>query len=133
MGMLWNPALSVGHDVFDDEHRTLVELFDLLSAGDAAEAALLDGVQIELIDRISQHFEHEERLMADLGFADLDRHRRHHIEFLDALALLAHDLDRGLGLLGDTVFQSPRRSLIRHIRGPDRRFAAFALDRAGRA
>jgi len=135
MRMTWDSALSVGHDDIDDEHQQLIGLFDLLRSEAAGkdDRSVFEPILVALVDHVSGHFGHEERLMAELDYAGLARHRREHIEFLGLLTMLSLGLDRGLGTLSDRVLRLPRHALIRHIHGPDRNFAAFALDRTGRA
>ncbi len=81
MGSLqWRPDLSVGIDFIDTGHEKLVELIiemsGLMRSAQDHHAALekLD----EIIEFTRQHFQLEERLMAESDYAEFDRHKHTH-------------------------------------------------------
>ena len=82
--LVWDHVLSVGVDEVDDDHRKLVDLFNMLNhsltEGDAPEylAAVLE----ELINCTAWHFSHEERLMLKYGYEGIAEHKEEHQELI---------------------------------------------------
>ena len=122
----WEPALELGHEAMDADHRQLVALVNQLAhaivnrLGKAAYDALLD----DLIVRITAHFGMEEQLMAACSYPDGDEHRAEHAKLikdaLDYRAKFAGDTDPSVSML--YFFD---QWLTRHILASDRELARF--------
>ncbi len=67
--LIWDKTLSVDVPEIDEDHRRLVELFNILNRsvveGDATN--YIEAVMEELISCTVWHFRHEERLMLKYG------------------------------------------------------------------
>lgn len=78
--LIWNNTLSVEVDEIDDDHRRLVELYNILrnaaSAGDPS--AYVEALMTELVACTVWHFKHEERLMIRYGYPGYEAHRSEH-------------------------------------------------------
>ena len=63
--LVWDDMLSVGIDEIDDDHRRLVDLYNILnhSVTEGAASDYVGAVLEELINCTVWHFSHEERLM----------------------------------------------------------------------
>jgi len=92
----WGDEFVIGIEVFDREHRALVDAINRLHAlgsertGEAEFAAAVD----ELIRVAEDHFSHEEQVLRHHGCPNLGMHQREHDELLDdvtALRLLGND------------------------------------------
>ncbi len=121
--LVWQESYECGEPDIDAEHR---ELFGLANAliDAALTAADRDGEAARAFDRllehVAAHFAHEEALLAQHGFAQLDAHRRAHAGLLGR----AQALRRGAiveFLAGEVV--------ARHLFKADREF--FPLFMAG--
>ncbi len=84
--LVWDKMLSVAVEEIDDDHRRLVELFNILSrsvaAGDATN--YIEAVLEELISCTVWHFRHEERLMLKYEYAGLAEHKNEHQDLIDS-------------------------------------------------
>jgi hemerythrin len=98
MTIEWTDALSVGHSVVDDQHRTLIGLLNDLMA--AVAQALEDesvGSQLVLSRAadffacFKDHSQKEEALMHQLFYSRVEYHARHHELFISALRTLLLD------------------------------------------
>jgi hemerythrin len=83
----WSPGLDLGNEVVDQEHR---HLFDIANRAvriwdSGRQRSELKEVLRELHEYVESHFDHEEELMAELGFPELGEHRRQHREIVDAV------------------------------------------------
>jgi hemerythrin len=83
MVVRWTPALAIGHEQIDAQHRELFRRADLLlqamGAGDAAGATCLFDF---LGEYVVEHFAAEERLMLESGFPGYTVHRAAHERFV---------------------------------------------------
>jgi len=76
----WSQRLSVGVAEFDKEHQILIglinELFDAMRQGSGRQAVehVLDG----LLEYAGTHFAHEERMMREHGYPDINAHLAEH-------------------------------------------------------
>jgi hemerythrin len=74
--MTWTRYFSVGDESLDAEHQTTIGLINRLHAALAGKRTETDLGQIadELIRSTVTHFQHEEQVMLDCGFPDLEDH-----------------------------------------------------------
>jgi len=79
----WRSDYSVGVESIDKEHQHLFALAESLHVairtGGGTEK--LRAILSELVAYTSFHFEHEEKLMADVGYPHLEEHRKEHQDF----------------------------------------------------
>ncbi len=77
----WHAAYESGHELIDREHRELFALADaVLHAAQAltSERTAFQSALDTLIVHIARHFADEERVLAQLGYEDLEAHKRAH-------------------------------------------------------
>ncbi|WP_456405957.1 bacteriohemerythrin [Thiolapillus sp.] len=92
--LIWDNTLSVQIQEIDDDHRKLIDLFNLLNhaveEGDSADYihALLE----ELINCTVWHFSHEERLMLKYAYDGLAEHKQEHQELIRSIKALQQQL-----------------------------------------
>jgi hemerythrin len=76
----WCDEYAIGHSDIDGDHRALMDVLVILSAG-YCEADLVD-TQIKMLERyIIEHFAREERLMRQIGYPEIERHLALHGQF----------------------------------------------------
>ncbi|MEN6457616.1 MAG: bacteriohemerythrin [Thermoguttaceae bacterium] len=100
--ILWRPNFSVGNDSLDTEHKVVIGLINELYAAVSANAPDVDlkAVMDRVIRYTITHFQHEEQVMLECGFPDIQAHKLLHerlrkrtIDFRDNLTLVtARDL-----------------------------------------
>ena len=88
--IIWNNTLSVEVEEIDEDHRRLVELFNLLSraVADGESSAYVDALLEELITCTVWHFRHEERLMIRHAYPKYEEHLSEHEELVDSAKAL---------------------------------------------
>ena len=88
--LIWDSGLSVQVKEIDEDHRRLVDLFNLLNhsvaEGDAKD--YVEAVLEELISCTVWHFRHEERLMLKYGYKGLVEHKAEHQELIESVTAL---------------------------------------------
>ena len=124
--IVWGEILRVGVDEIDEDHRKLVNIFNLLNHavmdGESPEylAAILD----ELINCTVWHFSHEERLMLKHRYEGIEEHKAEHRELIVSASEMKHAI---LGADKSTVNQqieSLERWLTEHIFATDMRLGS---------
>ena len=104
--LVWNSTLSVQVDEIDEDHRKLVDLFNILThavmEGDAPD--YIEAVLEELITCTVWHFRHEERLMLKYGYEGILEHKTEHQELIEsAKALQQKFLKDGKRISSDDI------------------------------
>ncbi|HEY5719663.1 MAG TPA: bacteriohemerythrin [Gammaproteobacteria bacterium] len=129
--LVWDRTLSVEVDEIDEDHRRLLQLYNLLGhAVEAGEAqAYLDALLEELVSCTVWHFSHEERLMLRHGYPGLAEHRQEHRELSDS----ARELQQRLRQAGRPPQQAEleflEHWLSEHILVADMQLGAFLAGR----
>ena len=119
--LTWDNTLSVQIPEIDEDHRRLVDLFNMLShsvaEGDAAD--YIEAVMEELISCTAWHFRHEERLMLKYAYAGFEDHKAEHQELIEsARALQQKCLQDGKPVSSEEI-NFLERWLTGHILGAD--------------
>lgn len=126
----WSDALSVGVAALDDEHKTLVEIFnnlgDLISQGQRGSELM--GVVRKLHEYAEVHFAHEERLFQLHGYPDEKLHTAQHQAWLSDLQKLETRIAQGEPLRFE-LFRFLQNWILRHIAQDDMRYRPFLEQR----
>ena len=127
--IIWDETLSVDGGEIDEDHRRLVDLFNILSRsveeGDAAE--YIDAVLEELISCTIWHFRHEERLMLMYKYDGLDVHKDEHNDLIDSVRGLQQKFHKENKLLTNEDIEYLERWLTEHILGHDMKLGFYLM------
>ena len=127
--LVWDKTLSVEVKEIDEDHRRLVELFNILShsvvEGDAAD--YIEAVLEELITCTVLHFRHEERLMLKYGYEDFSEHKTEHQDLIEnATALQQKFLQEGK-LVSSEDIEFLEHWLTEHILVADMKLGSYLV------
>jgi hemerythrin-like metal-binding protein len=128
--LIWDKTLSVDVPEIDEDHRRLVDLFNILNRavaqGDAAD--YIEAVMEELLSCTAWHFRHEERLMLKYGYAGLPAHKAEHEELITS----AKELQQKLLQQGKAVSSEDiaflGHWLTGHILGTDKDLGSYLCE-----
>jgi hemerythrin len=135
MAIQWRDSLTTGVQSIDSQHREIFARFEGFVA--ACNAGNCREEVVRILDFLSsyvvEHFDAEELLQRQSGYAGYREHREHHQSFLGDLTLLQRkvgdvELDRQLVM---ELRRTMIRWLILHIRQKDRDFAEYYRQAAG--
>ncbi len=120
--MGWKQSLSVDVVSLDREHEALAQciegLFADLRAG-APRFQAVAGVD-RLIDAVADHFEHEERVMRNIGLPDLSVHRQLHKALLEEIREFREEIAQGSNDSGPDAIETFLHGwLFRHVAAED--------------
>jgi len=125
--LVWDKTLSIDLPEVDEDHRRLVDLFNILghAVGEGEPRDYVDAVLEELVACTVWHFKHEERLMLKHRYAGLPEHKAEHedlIASVEALRRKLHDEDKEM--LGEDI-AFLEHWLTGHIYGADMEMGAY--------
>lgn len=88
--LVWDSTLSVDVDEIDEDHRRLVDLFNILarSVEGGASYIYINAVLEELISCAIWHFRHEERLMLKYDYEDYEVHKAGHQKLIEGARMM---------------------------------------------
>ena len=128
--LVWDKTLSVEIEEIDEDHRRLVELFNLLnhSIVDGDSKNYIEAVLEELISCTVWHFKHEERLMLKYRYGGLVEHKTEHQELIDsAKALQQKFLQEGKKLSSEDI-EFLEHWLTEHILVDDMKLGSYLVE-----
>jgi hemerythrin-like metal-binding protein len=86
--------LPTGYEPFDAEHARLSESIErLLAELNKGRVAAVRSTLSDLLSLTEEHFAHEERLMADTGYAQYPRHKEAHDLFVGDLRTFSREVE----------------------------------------
>ena len=125
--VVWDDLLSVGVDEVDDDHRKLVDLFNMLghavTEGDDPE--YIEAVLEELINCTIWHFSHEERLMLKYGYDGIEEHKAVHKELIKGARDLQQKILQKGNLVASEDIEYLEHWLTEHILTSDMRMGSY--------
>ena len=125
----WNDSLSVGIDLIDEQHKTLIskiaDLDEALHTGRGPSEIV--HILTFLMDYTELHFGTEERNMRAYDYPSLDAHVVKHEEFKTALANLGDDFkeEGATQGLADSIGMLLMNLFVKHIKDVDHRFGEY--------
>ncbi len=125
----WNKMLSVAVDEIDDDHRRLVELFNILNRSlEEGEATnYIEAVLEELITCTVWHFRHEERLMLKYDYDGFSEHKTEHQELIDSVKALQLKFLKDGKRLSNEDIEYLETWLTEHILVADMQLGAYLV------
>ena len=129
--LTWTPSHAVFVTEIDDEHIEIFEALTSLQAtlSGAHSRAEVNDLTRRLIDRIGEHFAHEERLMRAARYASYGWHKEKHDNALARIKQFATQLTAGDNDAGPSMVEYLTAWLNQHTRLPDAMLGAFLRNR----
>ena len=125
--IVWSHILSVEVDEIDEDHRKLINIFNILnhSLREGEPPEYLAAVLAELINCTVWHFSHEERLMLKYGYAETQEHKVMHQRLIKSARDLQQDILQADKAVADEHIQFLERWLTEHILTADMRLGSY--------
>ena len=125
--LIWNDTLSVEVDEVDEDHRRLVDLYNILNHAveDNDKPDYIEAVLEELISLTIWHFRHEERLMIKFDYEEFEDHKAEHQDLIESSRELQDKFrSQGKQLTNEDI-EYLEIWLTRHILTTDMRLGTF--------
>lgn len=119
----WSKILSVGVDEIDEDHRKMIDIFNVLNQATQTKESqdYLRAVLEELINCTVWHFSHEERLMIKHKYPDYQAHRDEHRDLIASAKELQHEILHSGAALAEDQIRFLERWLTEHILTTDQK------------
>ena len=126
----WNDSFSVGVAEFDNQHKKLIELINLLY--DAMKAGkgkdVLGKIFSDLIEYTKVHFASEEKLMDQFHYSDVISHSDAHKELTQKVLELQAEYIKGNVFISIDTMNFLKDWLTKHILSTDKKYGKFFND-----
>jgi hemerythrin len=125
--IVWSGILGVGVNEIDEDHRKLVNIFNILNhaVAEGESRDYLAATLEELINCTVWHFSHEERLMLKHRYPDIEQHKTEHRDLIEGARDLQQAILQGDRPVADEHIQFLERWLTEHILTADQRLGSF--------
>ena len=125
--IVWDEILSVGVEEIDEDHRKLVNIFNILNHSVMAEESsdYLAATLAELINCTVWHFSHEERLMLKHRYEGIEEHKAEHQELIKSAKELQQEILQADKPMVDEHIEFLERWLTEHILTADLRLGSY--------
>ena len=124
--IVWDDVLSVSIKEIDEDHRKLVNIFNILNHSVVQKESpdYLAAVLEELINCTVWHFSHEERLMLKYGYEEIDEHKAEHRELINRVKNLQQQILQSDKPVSDEDVEFLEGWLTEHILTADMRLGS---------
>jgi len=129
--MIWNKNYETGNTEVDNEHKEIFSLVQkVIDATFNSCEEKIETVVDFLATYTIKHFEHEEHLMNESNYPDIDIHKKQHSDFVGEVAKLKEEIAQATGSLSFslTVNKVIVNWLTSHILDSDMKMAAYYRD-----
>lgn len=125
--IVWGEILSVGVEEIDEDHRKLLNIFNVLnrSVMEGESSDYLAAVLEELINCTVWHFSHEERLMLKYRYAGIEEHKAVHRELIKSARELQQEILQADKRVAEEQIEFLERWLTEHIFTADLRLGSY--------
>ena len=132
--IVWKEIYETGIVTLDNEHRGLIQEINRLyeAVRDKRGETVLADILAMLEKYTVEHFQHEERLMAEYHFSGLEEHQKIHQELIDEIQTFKNRANSGTEELARELLTFLRGWLLEHILQVDKEYGAFLESRGGR-
>ncbi|HQA52449.1 MAG TPA: bacteriohemerythrin [Spirochaetota bacterium] len=123
----WEDSFSVGVEIFDNEHKKLIEIINrlhlalLMKETDAVMGKTLK----DLIDYTITHFAHEEENMANQTYPEFFKHKKEHDELIKNVQDYKTQIESGKTTISLSIMNFLKDWLMGHILGTDMKYKDF--------
>ncbi len=125
--LVWGKVLSVGVEEIDEDHRKLVNIFNVLNHAvlEKETPQYLAATLEELINCTVWHFSHEERLMLKYRYPEAAEHKVEHGELIQTAKELQREILQSDKPVAEEHIEFLERWLTQHILTTDGRLGFF--------
>jgi len=128
MIITWEDRFSVGVKLFDDHHKVLIDLINLLHdlLNTSLDFVAIDKIFAELVKYVKYHFKAEEAYFDKYNYPNTVLHKKEHSKFVQFVSDSHEDLrTTGYLLAAIELFNFLREWLIKHILVTDMKYTKF--------
>jgi diguanylate cyclase (GGDEF)-like protein/hemerythrin-like metal-binding protein/PAS domain S-box-containing protein len=127
----WKARHACGEKTIDGEHQELFRLannlLDLATMPDLTSEELIAEFD-RLLQHVGEHFKHEEQILREYGYGQLEEHMQRHRELVDRAIEVRQEVSKELFAVEDLVNFLVFEVVVTHMLKEDRKFYALFSD-----
>ena len=125
--IVWDNHYSVGFELFDSQHKQLIEMINELYASFLSGEAHKKAAEIvsEMVKYTDYHFKSEEKYFDKYHYPFTEEHKEIHKSFVNKAVELKEGLESGKVTVSYDIMNFLRQWLIEHIMGEDKKYTTF--------
>ena len=126
----WDDILSVDVEEIDEDHRKLLDIYNVLSRAltEGGSPDYIEAILEELVNGTIWHFSHEERLMVQYNYPEMEEHRAAHRELVESAREFQKRFLEGGRKISEQDLAFLEHWLTAHILTDDKRLGAFLAE-----
>lgn len=126
----WNDALSVGVEKIDNQHKTLINILNLLydSINEGKENVAIELIIDELVDYTKYHFSDEENYFKKLKYHNIEQHIKAHKGFIKKIKKFQDDFKNRKEINISELLDFLKDWLINHIMKDDQSYGQYFIE-----
>lgn len=125
--IVWNESLSVGIEMFDNEHKMLINLINDFNSSTESNSEKITILLYKLMEYAKTHFKTEEEYMERSKYPQLIEHKNQHLEFVLSVDKLTYDFYEGKFFISYKLKNLLQKWLVNHIQKHDKMYAAHLI------
>ncbi len=125
--MSWNSSMSVGVAAFDNHHKRIIDLINMLHDGmlNGSGKEIMGGIFTELISYTQYHFGAEEELFRKYLYPDVLAHVQEHTALCLKVAELKKEFENDDVFISVETMVFLKEWLFHHIMEIDKKYVSF--------
>jgi hemerythrin-like metal-binding protein len=123
----WTDELSVGVELFDNDHKELISLANRLhdSITVRAQQGIMSSLLNDLLKYTIFHFGHEEGFMLQYGYPGYKKHKMEHEGLVKKVEDYIEQVSEGKTSISLSLMGFLKEWLVNHIMGSDKEYVDF--------
>lgn len=123
----WNDELRVGVSLFDDEHHEMIDLLNDMREQISSNASDVDITEAfkNFVECGVTHFAHEEELMEEWGYPEMNSHKKEHDELLEKVHAIYEQYEDGKKAYSLELVNFLADWMMLHLKSTDRKYVSF--------
>lgn len=124
--VIWNDRFKVGNEIIDSQHKHLFEIADKLYKllENDYDAEVVEEIVVECAEYVIFHFNTEEGIMREIGYVDIESHKKIHDAFSSYVSILIGDLTAGKEIDIAYLYSYIMDWLVDHIASQDKKLVS---------
>ncbi len=123
----WNSKMKIGVKSIDKQHRQLIDITNKLIE-DSSNDNVSETIN-EMVEYSNSHFKHEEKLMKEFGYPELEDQQSSHREFIAKTVEFCTESMRNMEIAPSSVIIFLKEWLVDHILREDQKLKVFFADK----
>lgn len=126
----WNDALCVGVEEVDNQHKTLIDIINLLydAICENKDYLAVELILDELLKYTKHHFSAEENHFNKLQFHNTEEHIKERQSFIKKIVELQTDFKNNKDIDIEKLFEFLKNWLINHIMQEDQKYGRYFIE-----